>query len=120
MRVCNEKLDCAFTVGNVKRADLLVVSPKGVDFRVECKNVGKLRDSWLVGPVKPSDSLFFIFAYSQLEEPYEKPRHWIVSSKKVAELYKKYLAGDSTRKGKKMNVRYKQLGEESNWDILPK
>lgn len=105
------------TVGNVPSTDLLVMTQKGVLFRVEVKATrGRGTGQFRPQSMESSVDLFYIFVESRPKEGFPPPKYWVMTSSEVSKILKK-----QERRGvKKPEVKRKDLPpEEGGWDKLP-
>jgi len=73
----------SLTLGNAPRSDLLAVSPKGTQFKVQVKGQA-VQSSWLVQNVdKREKNLYWIFVYLPKPEN-ESPKFFILANREMA------------------------------------
>jgi len=98
----------ALTLGNAPQADLLVISPKGVSYRVDVKGQ-RAHNFWLVQRHVPQPDLYYILVWVPAVLS-EAPQFYILSSAEMVagmdELKNKALAHGKAWPG---------IGEGLNW-----
>ncbi len=110
----------SFTLGNAPKTDLLVESPKGQTFRVQCKGQFN-KSSWLTGEVSDLPNLYYAFVYVPKNES-DAPRLFIMTSSSVKALV-------DEEKKRVLRERLKPFSPgllwkvphpyEGRWDLLP-
>ena len=125
--LCKRNYQVALTMGNHPEADLMVISPEGVQFIVDVKGQYK-KNWWLISPKKKRKNLFYVLAYVPDEKPNE---YFILTQDEVDSERERYLVekkAERTRKGLSIdNVgRFPGLssavasGFRDKWKKLPK
>lgn len=111
----------SLTLGNAQRTDLLVVSPTGTPFKVQCKGQST-RNFWLIKRPEPENNLFYVLTYLPQNK---SPQYFILTSREVQREH-------DDHKQRKLKIRKKYREDingfnwtvvfpyENKWDKLPK
>ena len=78
----------AILLGNAPGTDLLVESPNGVTFRVQCKGL-KSPNFWPLKWHEAQESLYYILVLAPREAE-KKPRYFVMTSRDVIQKVKSY------------------------------
>ncbi|KXH76755.1 MAG: hypothetical protein AM326_01955 [Candidatus Thorarchaeota archaeon SMTZ-45] len=110
----------SFTMGNAPKTDLLVESPEGDTFRIQCKGQFN-KSAWLTGEVRDIKDLYYTFVYvsKNVQEP---PRFFIMAAKDV-----KVMVQKEKERAARENLKPFSAGllwkmphpYEGRWDLLP-
>lgn len=112
----------AFTLGNAKEVDLLVLTPEKKQIKVDVKGQST-RNFWLVQRREEDPDLYFILVYiPPLEEP---PQYFILSCAEMMTKRKEYEEHIKAKGGKYRDdmggMNWKSTFEfENRWHILSK
>lgn len=106
----------SLALGNVPSTDLVVMSSKGHQFRVEVKTVRKLGNSWLIKGVPRGSSLYYVLVVSRPKDDFPPPQYWVLTASEVrAILRKREKEGRSKGQILKQDVK----DEPPGWEKLP-
>jgi len=105
----------SITSGNAPSMDIVAVSAKSSQFKVEVKTVRRKGASWLVPKVPRDTDLYYILVVSRPKDEYPPPEYWILTSREIrAILQKKKRAGLS-----EPQVYLSDMSDDSGWEKLP-
>ena len=110
----------ALTLGNAPAVDLLVISPKGVQFAVDVKGQST-RNFWLLQNREGKEGMFYILVHVPPQEP---PQFFIMGSRvlmKEREDYKKHIDGTTGKYRDDLGgINWgTALAHKDAWSVLP-
>jgi hypothetical protein len=111
----------AFTLGNAQDVDLMVISPKNDQFKVDVKGQAH-RSFWLVQQRKEDPKLYFMLVYvPELDKP---PCYYILSNDEMMarrEEYRQHIEATSGRYRDNLGgLNWSTaLDYEDHWEVLP-
>jgi hypothetical protein len=122
--LCKRDYQVALTLGNHPAVDLMVVSPKGIQFLVDVKGLYR-PNFWQVQPKKQRDNLFYVLA---LVPDVGQNRFFVMTQKEVNDDIKKNTDEWRTRDPARANMEDSRPGvstkcaeqHEDRWDALPR
>jgi hypothetical protein len=111
----------SLTLGNAPVADLLVVSPSGIQFMVDVKGQST-KNFWLIQNREPRPDLFFVLVY--LPKEAEIPKYFILSNKEIMKKrneYREHIENTSGRYDDKVGgINWTTaFSYEDRWESLP-
>ena len=105
----------SFTMGNAPSTDLVAVSAKGYQFRVEVKTVRKYGNSWLVKSVPKDSDLYYVLVVSRPKDDFPQPMYWILTAREAHILLRKRERDGTSPQILKGDIGHKEAG----WEKLP-
>jgi len=105
----------SFTLGNAPSTDLVAVSARGYQFRIEVKTVRKHGRSWLVRNVPKDSDLYYVLVVSRPTDDFPEPEYWILTARQVRMILRK-----RERDGTSPQIFIGDISHrKSHWDMLP-
>jgi hypothetical protein len=105
----------SFTLGNAPSTDIVAVSARGYQFKIEVKTVRKYGRSWPVKDVPKESDLYYVLVVSRPRDGFPQPMYWVLTAREVQIILRKrerdgtnpcILKGDISQK-------------EGGWEKLP-
>jgi hypothetical protein len=105
----------SFTLGNAPSTDLVAVSAKGYQFKVEVKTVRKYGNSWLVKSVPRDSDLYYMLVVSRPKDGFPPPMYWILTAQEARKILRK-----RERDGKSPQILKGDVSDKfPGWEKLP-
>lgn len=79
----------SFTLGTAPSTDLVAISPKGEQFKVEVKTKRKEGSSGLVRTVPKDSNLYYVLVVSRPKDDFPPPKFWVLTSREVKAILRK-------------------------------
>lgn len=91
----------------------------GKSFRVRYLSTISTENSWLVGPVEPDNSLYYVLISSEAHHPYDPPKYWILDSDSMHRIRSNIMKGVEDT-GQDANILSRHVKVFYNeWNKLP-
>jgi protease II len=109
----------AFTLGNAKRTDLMVTSPKDKSFRVEVKTQ-QTKNFWIIRRHDVEENQYYVLVYIHKSDP---PVFYILTGAEIQRLREEYA--DKMKGGGKYDDNFGGMNwttphtHQGRWNVLP-
>ncbi len=106
---------------NLKKGEEIPVETQSdIPFRIKYSSTVKYGQSWLIGPIEPDDSLFYVLICTEAESPYKPPNYWILTSQSIYDLRAERMPNNEQSDGTDLNIYPNQVvSYAGKWDTLP-